>query len=74
MPRDEHQIRELQVRDTMVDVKLWLLIKDLHSYGLNLSQISRKTCFDRKTVHKYIISTSEPEPRKRARKELKLDV
>jgi transposase len=52
----------------MVDVKVWLMIKDLHSYGLNLSQISRKTGFDRKTVHKYVISTSEPEPRKRARK------
>lgn len=43
----------------MLDVKDWLWIKDLQSYGLNLSQISTKTGFDRKTVRKYVKSMRE---------------
>lgn len=57
----------------MLDSKDWLWIKDLQSHGCNLSQISRKTGFDRKTVRKYVNSTSVPEPKKRERKETKLD-
>lgn len=49
----------------MLDVKDWLWIKDLHTHGWNLSQISEKTGFDRKTIQKYVKSTSEPEPKKR---------
>jgi len=33
----------------------------------------RKNGFDRKTVRKYVKSTSEPEPKKRKKKETKLD-
>ncbi|CAG0980804.1 MAG: hypothetical protein OIN86_09560 [Candidatus Methanoperedens sp.] len=58
----------------MLDVKDWLRIKDLHTHGWNLSQISEKTGFDRKTVQKYVKSTSEPEPKKRRKKETKLDI
>ena len=57
----------------MLDVKDWLWIKDLHTHAWNLSQISGKTGFDRKTIRKYVKSTSEPEPKKRKRKETKLD-
>ncbi|MFZ3383275.1 MAG: hypothetical protein WA144_05055 [Candidatus Methanoperedens sp.] len=57
----------------MLDVKDWLWINDLHSHGWNQSQISSKTGFDRKTIRKYVNSTSEPEPKKRTKKESKLD-
>lgn len=57
----------------MLDVKDWLWIKELHTHGLNLSQISGKTGFDRKTVRKYVNSTSKPEPKKKKKKETKLD-
>ncbi len=57
----------------MLDVKDWLWIKDLQSHGFNYSQIYRTTGFDRKTVRKYVNSTSEPEPKKRTKKESKLD-
>lgn len=57
----------------MLDVKDWLWIKDLQSHGFNYSQIYRKTGFDRKTIRKYVNSTSKPEPKKRKKKETKLD-
>ncbi|MBA3036288.1 MAG: transposase [Desulfobacterium sp.] len=65
--------RKIQVREIMLDVKNWLWIKDLQSHGFNDSQIYRKTGFDRKTIRKYVNSTSEPEPKKRTKKESKLD-
>lgn len=57
----------------MLDVKDWLWIKDLHSHGFTLSQISEKTGFDRKTVRKYVKSTSEPETKRRKKRYSKLD-
>ena len=57
----------------MLDVNDWLWIKDLHTHGFNHSQIYRKTGFDMKTIQKYVNSTSEPEPKKRTKKESKLD-
>lgn len=62
--------RDLEI---MLDVKDWLWIKDLQSHGFNHSQIYRTTGFDRKTIRKYVNSTSEPEPKKRTQKESKLD-
>lgn len=62
--------RDLEI---MLDVKDWLWIKDLQSHGFNNSQIYRKTGFDRKTILKYVNSTSKPEPKKRKKKETKLD-
>ena len=59
--------------DIMLDVKDWLWIKDLQSHGFNYSQIFRKTGFDRKTIRKYVNSTTRPEPKKRTKKESKLD-
>lgn len=57
----------------MLDVKDWLWIKDLQSHGFNYSQIFRKTGFDRKTIRKYVNSTTKPEPKKRTKKDTKLE-
>lgn len=63
----------MQVREIMLDLKDWLWIKELQSHGFNHTQIYRKTDFDRKTIRKYVKSNSEPEPKKRTKKESKLD-
>lgn len=49
------------------------MIKDLHAQGLSIKAISEKTGFDRKTVRKYLNTTSIPDSKKRAKKESKLD-
>lgn len=49
------------------------MIRELHAQGLSITEISDKTGFDRKTVRKYLNLTSIPEPKKRVRKESKLD-
>lgn len=49
------------------------MIRDLHSQGLNITEISNKTGFDRKTVRKYLNLRTIPEPKKRAKRESKLD-
>lgn len=49
------------------------MIRELHAQGLSITAISDKTGFDRKTVRKYLDLTSVPEPKKRAKKESKLD-
>lgn len=50
----------------MPEMEEWLMLRDLHAQGLNISKISRKTDFDRKTVIKYLKSPTVPE-----RKELR---
>ncbi|MCL7412144.1 MAG: hypothetical protein M8353_00805, partial [ANME-2 cluster archaeon] len=49
------------------------MLRDLHTRGMNITQISKKTGHDRKTVRKHLDSTSMPEPPKRPEKESKLD-
>lgn len=49
------------------------MIIELHAQGLSITEISDKTGYDRKTVRKYLNLTSIPEPKKRVRKESKLD-
>ena len=49
------------------------MIRELHAQGLSITEISDKTGYDRKTVRKYLNLTSIPEPKKRVRKESKLD-
>ena len=51
----------------------WLLIRDLYSQGFSISEISRKTGFDRKTVRKYLRLKTLPEPQKRSGRKSKLD-
>jgi transposase len=57
----------------MLETEEWLMIRDLHAQGLNITAISNKTGFDRKTVRKYLNLASIPEPKQRAKKESKLD-
>ncbi len=49
------------------------MIRELHAQGLSITEISDKTGYDRKTVRKYLNLTSIPEPKKRVKKESKLD-
>src|SRR5574337_1164788 len=57
----------------MLETEEWLMIRELHAQGLSITEISDKTGYDRKTVRKYLNLTSIPEPKKRAKKESKLD-
>lgn len=49
------------------------MIRDLYSQGFSISEIARKTGFDRKTVKKYIRLKTLPEPEKRPGRKSKLD-
>ena len=49
------------------------MIRDLHAKGLNITEISDITGFDRKTVSKYLNTTTIPEPKQRAKRDSKLD-
>ena len=49
------------------------MIRDLHAQGLNITEISNKTGFDRKTVRKYLNLRTIPEPKQRAKRDSKLD-
>ncbi len=44
------------------------MIGDLYAQGLSIEAISKKTGFDRKTVHKYLNTTSIPEPKNEPKK------
>ena len=57
----------------MLKMEEWLLIRDLYSQGFSISEIARKTGFDRKTVKKYIRLKTLPEPQKRPGRKSKLD-
>ena len=49
------------------------MIRELYAQGLNITAISDRTGYDRKTVKKYLDLTTIPEPKQRAKKESKLD-
>ena len=57
----------------MLKVEEWLLIRDLYSQGFSISEISRQTGFDRKTIRKYLTIKTLPEPQKRPGRKSKLD-
>lgn len=57
----------------MLNTEEWLLIKELHYRGFNKSEIARITGFDRKTVKKYLLQNTVPEPKKGPSKPSKLD-
>ncbi|MBN2111168.1 MAG: IS21 family transposase [Methanosarcinaceae archaeon] len=57
----------------MLKTEEWLMLRDLNSQGLNVSEISRQTGYDRKTVKKYLDLTTVPQAQKRQRKASKLD-
>ncbi len=49
------------------------MIRDLYAQGLSISEIARRTGFDRKTVSNYLKTKEPPEYKERAKKESKLD-
>ena len=57
----------------MLKKEEWLLIQELHSQVLNISEIARKTGHDRETVRKYLNLKTVPEPYKRPTRPSKLD-
>lgn len=57
----------------MLNMEEWLLIRDLYSQGLSISEISDRTGYDRKTVRKYINKKTALEPQKRPARSSKLD-
>ena len=57
----------------MLKMEEWLLIRDLYSQGFSISEISKQTGFDRKTVRKYLQLKTLPEPQKRPGRKSKLD-
>ncbi|KUK70886.1 MAG: Transposase, partial [Methanocalculus sp. 52_23] len=46
----------------MFTVEEFLMIRDLHYQGLNISQISRETGYHRNTVRKYLATQTMPIP------------
>ncbi len=57
----------------MLEIEEYIMIRELYAQGFSITDISDKTGYDRKTVKKYLNSTTIPEPRQRAKKESKLD-
>jgi transposase len=57
----------------MLKMEEWLLIRDLYSQGLSISEISDRTGYDRKTVRKYLNKNTVPKPQKRPTRYSKLD-
>ena len=57
----------------MFTVEEFLVIRDLHHQGLNISQISRETGYHRNTVRKYLAAQTMPIPASRRIRPSKLD-
>jgi len=57
----------------MIEMEEYIVIRELHTQGLTISQISRKTGHDRKTVRTHLNSSSILETKERVQKESKLD-
>ena len=57
----------------MFTVEEFLVIRDLHHQGLNISQISRETGYHRNTVRKYLAAQTMPTPASRRPRPSKLD-
>ena len=49
------------------------MLKNWFDQGVSISEIARQTQYDRRTIRKYVHSSSPPVYRKRARKASKLD-
>lgn len=57
----------------MLNMEEWLLIRELFHRGFSISEISRQTGFDRKTIRKYLQQKTIPEPKKCPPRPSKLD-
>jgi transposase len=49
----------------MLKVEEFFLLRDLHEQGLSISEMSRQTCLNRRTVRKYVQSMKPPRPAQR---------
>lgn len=49
------------------------MLRDLYAQGFSYSEIARQTGFDRNTISTHLKSKTPPEPKKRAKRESKLD-
>ncbi len=57
----------------MVNTEGFYMIRDLHNQGHNISQISRKTGYNRRTVRRHLAADTMPQKQNRAPKSSKLD-
>lgn len=57
----------------MLEVEERFMIRDMHRKGLSVSEISRRTGHDRRTIRKVIKGSLESAPRGRRRKKRKID-
>lgn len=57
----------------MLEIEEYIMIRELCAQGFSITDISDKTGYDRKTVKKYLNSTTIPEPKQRAKKGSMLD-
>jgi len=57
----------------MLQLEDWMNLRDLHNQGLTISEIARRSGYDRKTVRKYLNSDQPPRPRPRQKRHSKLD-
>ena len=57
----------------MLGTEDYLVLKNWFDQGVSISEIARQTGYDRRTIRKYVHSSSPPVYRKRARKASKLD-
>jgi transposase len=51
----------------------FLMLRELHEQGLSISEIAKKTGYNRRTVRKYIKSDTPPSTKRRSPKASKLD-
>lgn len=42
----------------MLEMEEWLMLRDLHARGMNITQTSKETGYDRKTMRKHLNCTS----------------
>ena len=57
----------------MLKIEEWLMLRDLYSKGLNITEIASQTGFDKKTIRKYLTMNTLPEPQKHPERKSKLD-
>jgi transposase len=57
----------------MLGTEDYLMMKNWFDQGVSISEIVRQTGYNRKTIRKYVHSSSPPVYRRRARKASKLD-
>jgi transposase len=57
----------------MLKAEEFFVLKNLFNQGASISEIARQTGYDRRTIRKYVHTSSPPVSRKRSRKASKLD-